>query len=117
MLVIIIIGLCSGILGGVLGIGGATIMIPAMVYILGFSQKLAQGTSIAAMVPPIGILAACVYWKAGNVDIKVALLLAIGFIFGGLVGGLLAQQLPETILKKLFAIFFVIIAIKMWFGK
>lgn len=117
MLVTLLIGMLGGIFGGFLGIGGGTIIIPALIYFLGFSQKLAQGTSIAAMIPPIGILAAFAYWKTGNVDIKVALLIAIGFIVGGLIGGLLAQQLSDNILRKIFATFLIVIAIKLWLGK
>ncbi|MCL5261048.1 MAG: sulfite exporter TauE/SafE family protein [Gammaproteobacteria bacterium] len=111
---ILLVGLIGGILSGFLGIGGGTLIIPALVIFFGFSQKLAQGTSLAAMVPPIGILAAYVYWKAGNVDIKSAIFIASGILLGALIGGTLAQYLPDAILKKVFAVFLVIIAIKMW---
>jgi len=110
----LLVGVIGGILSGFLGIGGGAIIIPALIIFFGFSQKLAQGTSLAAMVPPIGILAAYVYWKAGNVEIKSAIFIAAGILFGALIGGTLAQHLPDAILKKIFAIFLVIIAIKMW---
>jgi hypothetical protein len=114
---IIFSGILAGILSGFLGIGGGVIMIPALIYVCGFSQRLAQGTTLAAMIPPIGLLAAIVYWKAGNVNVKAAVLMAIGFIFGGLFGGIIAQYIPENLLRKSFAIFLVLVAVKMWLQK
>lgn len=110
-------GLAAGVLGGFFGIGGGILMIPALVYLMGFSQKLAQGTTVAAMIPPIGLLAAVAYWRTGNVDIKAALLIAAGFFVGGWIGGSLVQYVPEVTLRKVFAILLVLVAVKMWIGK
>ncbi len=111
---IIATGFLAGIFGGFLGVGGAVLMIPILVFFLGFSQKLAQGTTLAAMIPPIGLLAAVAYWKTGNVNIKAAIFLACGFFIGGWIGGNLVQNVPETIIRKVFAVFLIIVAIKMW---
>jgi uncharacterized protein len=111
------IGVIGGICGGLIGIGGSSVIIPALVLLFGFSQKLAQGTSIAAMIPPIGILAAYTYWKSGNIDVKAAAFIAVGFVLGGLIGGLLAQHLSDNFLRKFFATLLVLVAIKMWLGK
>jgi len=81
LLILIGIGIITGVMAGMLGIGGAIIMIPALVFFMGFSQQTAQGTSIAVMLPPVGILAAMNYYKAGHVNIKFALILAVCFLF------------------------------------
>ncbi len=117
MIPYILLGLLAGIFGGVFGIGGATVIIPALVYLGGFSQHSAQGTMIAMMIPPIGLLAAIKYYQSGNVNIKVAMLLAIGFFIGGLIGAILADKISEPVLKKAFGVFLGIIAIKMILGK
>jgi len=80
LLILLAIGVVTGVMAGMLGIGGAIIMVPALVFIMGFSQQMAQGTSLAVMLPPIGIIAAYNYWKAGQVNIKFALILAVAFI-------------------------------------
>ena len=110
-----IIGVAGGTLSGLLGIGGATILIPCLLIIYKTTQHMAQGTSLAAMLLPVGILAALKYWQAGNVNIKFALLLALGFLVGGLIGGTLAQPIPDVILRKLFGIYLLIIAVQMLF--
>lgn len=110
-------GLTAGIFGGMFGIGGATVMIPALVYLAGFSQHQAQGTILAAMVPPIGFLAALRYWQAGNVNVKVALLLCLGFFFGGYIGASLVQNIPDLILKRLFGVVLLFVAAQMIFSK
>lgn len=106
-------GLLAGTFSGFLGIGGGIILIPALVYVFGFSQKMAQGTTLAAMVPPIGILAAMVYWKNGNVDLKAAAFIALGFLIGGLIGGVTVQYIPEVLLRKGFALVLIFFAIKL----
>jgi len=111
------IGFIAGIFGGLFGIGGASITIPALVYLAGFTQHQAQGTILAAMVPPIGLLAALRYWQAGNVKIGVAALLCAGFFVGGYIGASFVQNIPEPILKKAFGIFLLLISLKMILGK
>jgi len=117
LLILLAIGLVTGAMAGMLGIGGAIIMIPALVYFMGFSQQMAQGTSLAVMLPPIGIIAAYNYYKAGHVDIKIALILAACFLVGSYFGSKLALNLPQATLKKIFGILLLLIAAKMLIGK
>jgi uncharacterized membrane protein YfcA len=113
----IILGLVVGTLAGVLGIGGAVFIVPALVYIFGWQQHMAQGTTLAMLVPPIGILAVISYYQAGHVDFKVAGLMCLGFFVGGYFGGLIANQLPADALKKVFGIALLLISLKMILGK
>ncbi len=115
ILIVLLIGIIAGWLGGMVGIGGGVIMVPALIFLLGFSIKDAQGTSIAALVPPIGIMAAYVFYKNGNVDIKTALLLAVGFIFGGFLGAKTNLMVSSAVTEKIFAIGLIAIAVKMLF--
>ncbi len=117
MLTIILTGLVAGILGGFFGIGGGIIIIPVLVYLAGYSQHMAQGTTLAAMIPPIGLMAAIAYYKAGNVNIKAAALIAAGFFVGGWISGMLVQHVPEGLLRRAFSILLLLVAIKMWIGK
>jgi uncharacterized protein len=112
-----VIGICTGILGGLLGIGGAVIMIPAMVIFLKFNQHIAQGTALAAMIPPIGLLAAYEYYKSGNVNIPVALLIAAGFIVGAYAGAKFAEHIDDAILSRIFGFVLLVISIKMILNK
>lgn len=111
------LGLVAGICSGFLGIGGAVIMIPALMFMFGMSQHMAQGTTLALMVPPIGLLAAWTYFKDGYIDFKVAAFVALGFIIGGLLGAKFAVNVDATILKKAFGIFLLMISLKMVFFK
>jgi hypothetical protein len=115
--VLVMIGLAAGVLGGMFGLGGGIIMIPALVYLLGMSQHGAQGTSVAIMLPPIGIMAAYNYYKAGEINIKYALIIAGAFIIGGYFGSQLALQLSTNLLKKVFAVVMIIFAVRMFFSK
>lgn len=117
LLILIGIGIVTGIMAGMLGIGGAIIMIPALGLLLGLSQQTAQGTSLAVMLPPVGIIAAYNYYKAGHVNIKFALLLAIAFIIGSYFGSKIALNLPQSTLKKIFGILLLLVAAKMLFSK
>ncbi|MCU0455764.1 MAG: sulfite exporter TauE/SafE family protein [Bacteroidales bacterium] len=117
LIIILIIGAVTGVVAGMLGIGGAIIMIPALIYFLGFSQQMAQGTSLAVMLPPIGIMATYNYWKAGQVDLKVALLLAAMFLIGSFFGSKLALSIPQAALKKIFGILLMLVAARMLLWK
>jgi len=117
LLLLLAIGIVTGIMAGMLGIGGALIMIPALVYMMGLSQHMAQGTSLAVMLPPIGILAAFNYWKVGQVNIKFALILAAAFIIGSYFGSKLALTLPQPVLKKIFGILLLVVAARMLLSK
>lgn len=113
----ILLGILAGFLSGLIGIGGGTIIVPVLILIFGLSQKTAQGTTLALLVPPIGILAAWTYYKQGYVDFPVAGLICIGFIFGGLMGAKLATNISNQTLERIFGIALLIISIKMIFSK
>jgi len=117
LLLLMAIGIVTGIMAGMLGIGGAIIMIPALVYLMGFSQQMAQGTSLAVMLPPIGIIAAFNYWKAGQVNIKFAIILAVAFIIGSYFGSKFALNLPQPVLRKIFGVLLLLVAAKMLLTK
>lgn len=117
LFILIIIGLISGILSGIFGVGGAIIVIPALVFVLGLTQHEAQGTSLAFMIPPIGILAAWNYWKAGQVNWKFALVLSLTFIVGAYLGSQFSINVPDRILRKIFGVLLFLIALKMIFSK
>ena len=113
----LLLGLVAGIFGGLLGLGGGIIIIPAMVFLFGMSQHTAQGTTLALMVPPIGLLAAWAYYKQGFVDLKVAAFVCLGFFVGGLLGAKFAVGISEPILKKIFGIMLLLVSLKMILGK
>jgi len=110
---LILLGIVAGALAGILGIGGGIIIVPALIYLFSFSQKLAQGTTLALLIPPIGILAAWTYYKAGFVDIKAAVFIIVGFIIGSFIAAKYAVNLQDDILTKIFGMFLLVIAIKM----
>ena len=116
-LISLVLGFLTGILSGIVGIGGGIIIIPALVYGFHMSQRQAQGTSLAALLAPTGLLAFLKYYKGGNADLKVGLLIALGIFFGGYFGGTWAQQIPQHILRKVFAILLAMTAAKMFFQK
>jgi len=107
------VGLAAGVLSGFLGIGGATIIIPALIMIFKMSQHLAQGTSLAALLLPVGILAVLKYYQVGQVNVKFALLIAGGFLIGGLFGSIWAQPIAPELLRRLFAAYLIIIALQL----
>lgn len=116
LVILICIGLLAGFLSGMIGIGGGIIIVPALVYLLGVSQLSAQGTSIALMLPPIGILAAMNYYKAGSLNIKYAAIIAVTFIIGGYIGSRMSlDYLSEAAMKKVFGIILMVVSIKMVF--
>ena len=111
------LGLIAGIFGGFFGIGGGTVIIPALVFLFGLTQHQAQGTALAAMVPPIALLAAIKYYLEGNVKISMAVFICLGFFFGGLIGAHLVHKIPSLVLKRLFGIFLLFVAARMILGK
>jgi uncharacterized membrane protein YfcA len=114
---LLVIGLAAGIAGGMFGIGGGAIMVPAMVLIMGMDQKFATGTSIAAQILPIGILGAIVYQRNGNLNIRDAVLIAAGLLVGNLFGALFANQpfISSELMKKLYGIFLLGIGFRYLF--
>jgi uncharacterized protein len=115
IIIVIIIGLVAGMLGGMVGIGGGLVIVPALMYFLAFSQHQAQGTSLGLLVLPVAILAVLNYYKSGYVDFRVVGLLAIGFVVGSYFGSKMALSVPQLTLKRIFAIFMILIALKMLF--
>ena len=120
ILIIIIIGIIAGSFSGFIGIGGGLIVVPALVFFLGFTQHQAQGTSLAMMLPPIGLLAVINYYKSGQInngDLKVSLILATTFILGSYFGSKLAISLNAETIKKAFGVIIILIGIKMILNK
>lgn len=113
----VLLGLAAGIFGGIFGIGGGTILIPALVYLFGLTQHQAQGTTLAIMIPPIGLLAAMRYYYSGNVKLGIAAFICAGFFVGGLIGAHFAQGISAPLLKKLFGVFLLFVAVNMIFVK
>jgi len=109
----ILLGLVAGIASGFLGIGGGIIMIPVLGKLFGRTQHQAQGTTLAIMIPPIGLLAALKYYYEGNANIQIAIFVCIGFFVGGLIGAYLVTPVPEAILKKIFGGFMLCVALRM----
>lgn len=117
-LILAITGLAAGFLGGMVGVGGGIIMVPMMVFVLGMTQKTAQGTSLAVMMIPISIgVAVYNYWKQGEINFVYALIIAGFFAVGGFFGSRLALSIDQQWIKKIFALLMVIVAIKMFFSK
>ena len=115
ILIIILVGITAGMLSGLVGVGGGIVIVPALVYFIGFSQKTAQGTSLGLILLPVGILGVLQYYKQGHVDFKIVGILAIGFLAGSFFGSKIALSLPQETVKKIFAVFMIIIAVKMLF--
>jgi hypothetical protein len=117
IIILLLIGLAAGIASGFLGIGGGILVIPALVLLLNYSQKAAQGTSLGLLLPPIGLLAVLNYYKAGYVNLKAAGIMIITFLIGSYFASKIAVNLPENIVKKVFGVFLLFYAVKLFFGK
>jgi uncharacterized membrane protein YfcA len=117
ILLYLLLGLGAGIISGLIGIGGGIIIVPALIFLFGFSQHQAQGTTLALLVPPIGLLAAWTYYKQGYVDLRIAALICLGFFFGGLLGAKVATKLSNIVLEKIFGVALLLISLKMIFAK
>jgi uncharacterized protein len=113
VVLLVIIGLAAGILSGLVGVGGGIIIVPALVFFLSFSQQQAQGTSLGLLLLPVGILAVWNYYKQGHIDILVVCIMAVAFVIGGWLGSKWALSLPETTVKRIFAVILLYSAIKM----
>lgn len=113
ILLLVFIGLASGMLSGLVGVGGGIIIVPALVFFLGFSQHQAQGTSLGLLLLPVGILAVMNYYKQGYIDIKVVLIMSIAFIVGGWLGSRLSLVISDAWIKRIFAVVLFYTAFKM----
>lgn len=116
-LIYVLIGILAGLLSGLFGIGGGIVIIPALVFLKGFSQLKAQGTSLVAMLPPVGLLAFLEYYKKGNTDIAAGIIICITMLICAKFGGQLANVLPMNIMRKAFGIFVILVGIKTFLGK
>ena len=115
ILILMLVGIAAGMLSGLVGVGGGIVIVPALVLILGFSQKMAMGTSLGILLLPVGILGVFQYYKQGYVDVRVVLIISFAFLFGSYFGSKIALSLPQETIKKVFAVFMIIIAIKLLF--
>ena len=116
ILLYLLLGLFAGTFSGVIGLGGGVVIVPALTFLFGLSQHMAQGTTLAILIPPIGILAAWTYYSRGYVDIKIAAFVCLGFVIGGLIGAKVATALSATVLQKVFGVSLLLIALKMLFA-
>jgi uncharacterized membrane protein YfcA len=114
ILIILALGLAIGVLVGLLGIGGGALLVPAMVYLLGYDQHLAQGTSLFILLPPVGLGALREYWKNGQVDLRAGINCAVGFLLGGYAGGRIAVPMPSQDLRRIFGCFLILSAGLLW---
>ena len=114
---LVLLGLAAGMLSGLIGIGGGIIIIPALVLLFGLTQHQAQGTTLALLIPPIGILAAWIYYKQGFVDVRVALFIILGFVAGSYLGAKVATHMNGAMLERVFGCALLLIALKMIVGK
>lgn len=114
---LVIIGVLAGMLSGFVGVGGGLIIVPALVYMLGMTQHEAQGTSLAVLLLPVGILAVMNYHRSGNLDWKYALIIAVAFILGGYFGSKISLALPADTVRKIFGVVMLLGAIKLIFGR
>lgn len=113
ILILIIIGLLAGMLSGLVGVGGGVVVVPALIYFVGFNQYQAQGTSLGLLLLPIGILAVINYYNKGYIDVKYVALMSIGFLIGGWLGSKISLSISEIALKRIFAIVLFYTAFKM----
>jgi uncharacterized protein len=114
---ILLLGFAVGVFSGIVGIGGGILIIPALIWFMGMDQHRAQGTSLGALLAPVGLFAFIEYYRKGNADLRVALLLAAGFLVGGYFGGAAAQHIPELWLRRIFAVLLLAVGGRMWFGR
>jgi uncharacterized membrane protein YfcA len=112
--VFLAIGLAAGILSGLFGIGGGILIIPSLIFLANFHAKLAVGTSLGAMLLPVGLLGAYAYYQQGNLNIRAAMLIGLGLFLGAYLGAKLAQSLSGATLQRMFAVFIVIMAVRLW---
>jgi len=115
VIIILLIGLAAGMLSGMVGVGGGIIIVPALVYFLAFSQHQAMGTSLGILLLPAGIFAVINYYKQGYIDVKVVILLFVGFLVGGYLGSKISLSMSEIAVKRIFAVVLILIGVKMFF--
>lgn len=114
---ILLVGLVVGLVSGVVGIGGGILFVPALIWLLGMDQHKAQGTSLGALLAPVGLFAFYEYYRKGSADLRVALLLAAGFLVGGYFGAVGAQHISDLWLRRIFAITLIVVGGKLLFSR
>jgi len=107
------IGLTAGVVSGMLGVGGAIIIVPALVFFFGLTQHQAQGTSLSVLIFPVGILAFWNYYKEGYVNFKISIIIILAFVIGGYLGSLIAVRVNERLLKVIFGVLIILLGIRM----
>jgi hypothetical protein len=112
----ILIGALAGVAAGLFGVGGGIVLVPALIYWAGFSQHLATGTSLAVLLPPIGLAATLEYYRHGNVDIRAAFILAMGLFIGAWLGAYLANHMKGPHLRLAFGVFVTVLGIYLVHG-
>jgi uncharacterized membrane protein YfcA len=117
VLILLAIGVLAGMLSGMVGVGGGIIIVPALVFFLGFTQHQAQGTSLAMMVPPIGIMAVYNYYRTGNVNLWAAGILCLTFFIGAYFGSKVSLKLDQASIKRVFGVVMLLVSIKFLWGK
>lgn len=113
----VVLGLAAGALSGLIGIGGGVFIIPALIFLFKFTQHRAEGTTLAMLIPPIGLLAVLPYYRAGHVDVRAAAWICLGFVFGGWLGGHYANQVPALTLQRTFGAALLVIGLRMLWAK
>jgi len=113
----LLVGLVVGMVSGVVGIGGGILFVPALLWLTGMSQHRAQGTSLGALLAPVGLLAFWEYYRNGQADLRIAMLLAVGFFVGGYFGAVGAVHIPELWLRRIFAVTLIAVGGRMWFSR
>ena len=108
-----LIGLAGGVLSGLFGIGGGLVIVPGLILLLGMNAKQAAGTSLGALLLPVGILGAIEYWRAGYVDVRLAVLLAVGILIGAFIGARLAIGLPNELIQRVFGVLLVLVGLRL----
>jgi uncharacterized protein len=117
IMVFLLIGLAAGVLSGIFGIGGGIVIVPALIFLAKMQPQMATGTSLGALLLPVGALGAFTYWRNGNLDIRSSLLIAGGLFVGAYFGAVVAQGVPPLVLRRLFAAFLVVVAVRMWVSR
>ena len=115
VLVLLGVGLAAGVLSGMFGIGGGVIIVPALIYIVKMKQLEATATSLAALIPPVGLLGAFEYYRNGNIRVGAALIVAAGLFVGAYFGAKITLNLPADLVRRMYAVFLLAVAIKMLF--
>ncbi len=111
IVILALIGLISGIVSGMFGIGGGVIIVPALVYLIGFSQHTAIGTSLAILLPPVGLGAVLEYYRHGDVDFRAAIIVALGLFIGAWISSYVASRIPEAYLRLAFGVFVIFLGV------